>query len=385
MAITYTAAVNIITVTGYTSGTPCTFLDIYNADVAGAWGVVTRQCTNQYCIQARLQIGDGSTATWFADENQQIIIPTGVITGGGWVSWCSKKANANFRLGKCTNTTKKLTEAGCHIWITRDAAGSLTILDGENSSGNVEIYGSQIYFSQGAQQCRFYRCQNGKFWGNNFDHKIQIASATGLDVYNNDYFNVYSGLFAVGGTFDLLRFYRTIYITNLDGTTASNITIKNVIAVENTYVARGFNTAKNLYMINFDVETWAFTYSSYTGKFYRQYEFDLKVIDKDNAAINAATVKIWDKDSNLIVDTTTNASGVIATQTITRGYYNQANGNTLQEASPHLIKIEKAGYTTYEADFTLEDKTDWLIALQTGVSAARQIHVPPIVNGVMIE
>lgn len=110
-----------------------------------------------------------------------------------------------------------------------------------------------------------------------------------------------------------------------------------------------------------------------------QYEFDLKVIDKDNVAINAATVKVWDKDSNLIVDTTTNASGVITTQTISRGYYNQANGNTLQEKSPHLIKIEKAGYTTYEADFTLDDKTNWLIALQP----AGLLRNPPMTGGMV--
>ena len=380
MAITYNAGTNTITVTGYTEGTPCTFLDIYNADVSGAWGKVTRQCTNQYCIQAKLQIGDGSTATWFADENQQIVIPTGVVTGSGWGVLWVKKANANFRLGKCTNATKQLTESGCQIWVTRDTAGAMSILDGENSSGNVEVYSSQIYFGQAAQKGRFYRCVNGKFWGNNFDNKVQIASATGLDVYNNDHFNEYSGLYAVGGVFDLLRFYKTTYITNLDPTLSADVTIKNVVAKENTYVARGYSTAYNLTMINFDVETWAFTYSSYTGKFYRQYEFDLKVIDKDNVAINGATVKIWDKDSNLVVDTTTNASGVIATQTITRGYYNQANSNTLQEASPHLIKIEKAGYTTYEADFTLEDKTDWLIALQVSGGLLRN---PPMTGGMV--
>ena len=34
-----------------------------------------------------------------------------------------------------------------------------------------------------------------------------------------------------------------------------------------------------------------------------------------------------------------------------------------------IIKIEKAGYTTYEADFTLDAKKDWLVALQVGVAS----------------
>lgn len=42
MAITYGAPSNIITVTGYTEGTPCTFLDIYNVDKAGTLSLHAR-------------------------------------------------------------------------------------------------------------------------------------------------------------------------------------------------------------------------------------------------------------------------------------------------------------------------------------------------------
>jgi len=131
----------------------------------------------------------------------------------------------------------------------------------------------------------------------------------------------------------------------------------------------GYAITNSNYVINYDTDAWNIDWwgADGGGKIYRQYEFDLKVIDKDNIPINTATVKICDKDRNLIVETTTTASGVIATQSISRGYYDQANGDTLQEASPHLIKIEKAGYTTYEADFTLDAQKDWLIALQTTI------------------
>ena len=39
MPITYDAVTDTITVTGYTKATPCTFPDIFKADVAGGWGV----------------------------------------------------------------------------------------------------------------------------------------------------------------------------------------------------------------------------------------------------------------------------------------------------------------------------------------------------------
>ena len=42
MAITYSSATNTITVTAYTSGTPCNFTDLYNADKAGTLSLHAR-------------------------------------------------------------------------------------------------------------------------------------------------------------------------------------------------------------------------------------------------------------------------------------------------------------------------------------------------------
>jgi hypothetical protein len=38
----------------------------------------------------------------------------------------------------------------------------------------------------------------------------------------------------------------------------------------------------------------------------------------------------------------TSGSGDIATQTVSRGYYDQAHGNTLQDYGPHTLTISKA-------------------------------------------
>lgn len=349
MAITYNAGTDTITVTGYTEAVPCTFNDIALADMAGAWGQVSWSYGFRYAINCKLTIGDGTTATWFADENQQIIIPSGIVTGGGWGVWCNKKANANIRLGKCTNSTKKIVKNGCQIWITRDATGGLTVIDGENSSGQIEIYASQIYLGQTGCQARFYRCQNGKFWGNNFDINTQIANATGVDVYNINYFNSHSCLASVTGTFDLIRIYKTVYVTNIDQNTVANVTLTNLVVKENTYVARGYNTARNIYLIDCDIENWTFSYSSYSGRFYRQYTLNIKVIEEDSGRtpIGGATVKIWDLGGNLVTTALTYASGKILQQTLNFGYYNQAGGDTPVMQTPHKIEISKPGYETF--------------------------------------
>lgn len=380
MAITYNAGTNIITITGYTSGTPCTFLDIYNADVAGGWGVVTRQCLNQYCIDAKIDFGDGSTATYFADINKMIIIPHG-YSSVAWV-WTVKN-NTNVRLGTLIDATTKTTRDGCIIISIDTTSGTYGVFYGEDGSNRtLELYNTRIDLPYIPSTANRYSIR--QFSGTTKIYNF-VSLSQGYYLQNADIYDVVmgTGKYAlermVNCTFDRLFLHNctTAALLAYD----SGINVKNVIAKNNTNLFRDYHSATDSYLINVDSDAWTFNFiNAYTAKVYRQYKFDLKVIDKDNAAINGATVKIWDKDSNLIVDTTTNASGVIATQTITRGYYNKTNGDTLQEASPHLIKIEKASYTTYEADFTLDAKKDWLIALQVGGGLMRN----PSLTGGMV-
>jgi len=48
---------------------------------------------------------------------------------------------------------------------------------------------------------------------------------------------------------------------------------------------------------------------------------------------------------------------------VSRGYYDQAHGNTLQDYGPHTLTITKAGYQTYVKKFVLSAKTSWEIKL----------------------
>jgi hypothetical protein len=56
-------------------------------------------------------------------------------------------------------------------------------------------------------------------------------------------------------------------------------------------------------------------------------------------------------------------NGNIATQTVSRGYYDQPHGNTLQDYGPHTLTIIKAGYQTYIRKFTLMAGTAWEVKL----------------------
>ena len=140
-------------------------------------------------------------------------------------------------------------------------------------------------------------------------------------------------------------------------------TVANAVLRNNTSMMRLISTSVDSNLINIDSDAWTFEYyGTCTGKIYRRNEIDLKVTGKDNNAINGATATVKDKDGNTIFSVSTNGSGDIATQTVTRGYHDQAHGNTLQDYGPHTLTVSKAGYQTY-VKFVLGAKTAWEIKL----------------------
>ena len=143
MPITYNSGTDIIQVTGYSLATPCNFTDIYNADVVGSWGQVTRQCTDQFCFNCGLQIGDGSTATWFADTNKSVEFNVfNVLSWStGYYAAMTAEANANVRIGEIMDTTNKMGYRGCFLYF--NSTGSFFGIIAR-ASGNLEMYGSVL-------------------------------------------------------------------------------------------------------------------------------------------------------------------------------------------------------------------------------------------------
>lgn len=366
MAITYNAGTNTITVTGYTKATPCTFLDIYNANIAGGWGVVTRQCINQFCFDARIHVGDGSTVTWFADESQ-LIVYTDAAISAHYQSLLTTPTNGtgHCRLGRCIDATKKTTGFGCMI-VGQEPIYWNQPVGGEypNHAANIELYG-----------CSFYAIDPST--GDPFigyidpTSKIYDCLLSGVSTYlvNADFNNVLVSSSPAdafqypSGTFNKISAVECTYgVIYIGGAATSDLTVKNPYGRNNGAI-RLRSTSYDLMAINADFDAWSFAFHLYTGKCYRQYEFYLKVQDKDETPINEAVVKIWDKNNNLVANTTTGATGTIATQTLNYGYYNQAGGDTPTMQTPHTIQISKAGYETYKKKWTIDEKIDWRIRL----------------------
>ena len=374
MPITYDIGTNTITVTGYTGDIPCTFEDIYQADLAGGWGVVSRQ-GNQFLFDCYLTIGDGSTETWFADTGKQVMLNDGVLTAN-YQTWVLVKAEAHFRLGTLIDAEKKTTRDGVGLF-SGDTSYYHNLLNAEGNA-EVKVYSGFVMRVYAGGRATHFNITYGEIY-NTFFCSVNIKSLY-VDIFNvqiMDPSTAYGTLGDPRGTIEQIKLIIGKYA--IAGGAWQSHTIKNAKIRYHTYVFSAYYSP-DCYFINFETNTWKFTWAGTSeGKMYRQYEFGLRVTDKDNNPISGATVTLKDKNGNQVFQVSTGADGRISTQTVSRGYYDQSHGDTLQEYSPHTLTIEKAGYQTYEKKFTLEAKTSWEIKLAKAVGVFLDFG-RPVVN-----
>ena len=357
--IEYVSSSNTMTVIGDatcgdSSGNACDFTDIYNADVAGGWGMVLRQGTNQFKINCKLRVGNSSTNTWFADNNKQVeFSPVGIYAQPLTVT-----SNANFRLGTVIDANKYTTKNGCSLSV----GFYFYFIDAQNAD-SFEIYSSDLKSTTGVYAPDVRVPFGSKIWNSIFSDAYPMGNS--VDIRNvveyagNNYASTQCNV-----TSDNWVIHQSK--NGIVGFGNYGFAVRNIKLIDSTkdFFFSGLTT--DCYAINTECD-WLVSWSGVcTRDFYRQNTFDLKVTDEYGNNINGASVNMWDKDGTLIVDTAT-AAGVIAEQTLTRGYYDQANGSILQDASPHTLTISQPGYQTYTEIFTM-DKINWTVALSPETS-----------------
>jgi hypothetical protein len=361
MAITYNAGTNTITVVGG----PYNFTDVYNADVAGGWGVSHLQGTAQFLFDAKIVVGDGTTPTTFSDAGKQIVFSDGVLSANTekFIYVCN---NATFTLGTLADAATKRTRDGCSLF-SFDTTYYGYLVGPQSNSALIYLYGCNLYSPTMEAWWQAVNAYNINCNGRAYPH---ISVYTIAQDYNNV---IISGEGTTGTSFGIRRPRSTTQLNNIFILVNSSKiwfqtyagTVKNVWFRGPSITVRVESTNVDCYVVNADDGgvAWTFSWVTSTGRVFRQYEFDLNVTDKDGNSISGATVTLKDKNGTVVFSVSTAADGTIATQTISRGYYDQAHGNTLQEYSPHTLTITKTGYQTYSKKFALSAKTNWDVKL----------------------
>lgn len=326
-------------------------------------GVVWKQSSTQFVFDCKIVVGDGSTATYFTDTNKQVKFN---IAGLGTPAILVKNS-ATFTCGVLIDSTLKTTKYGVSFIIHMDYYGN-GFIQGETTSSSIYLYGcfaigegDGTYFEPEAIVCggKTVKIYDGTF---SYVRNLGRSLPSTADLNRNTVsYAEKIGEGSLGTTLD------TKIATSVDiwvFSYGTSVTVKNLISYNSTNGFAPYQTTVDHYLINVVPDVWKFLWNtSPNSKVFRQYEFDLAVTDAAGNPVQDATVSLKDKNGAQIFSATTDVNGRIATQTVTRGYYQQSTGDTLQDSSPHTLKIEKAGYQNYAKKFTLQEKTKWEIKL----------------------
>lgn len=367
MGITYDAGTNTITVTGFSESSPCTFEDIYQADVDNGWGVVHKQNEYQYQIDAKLRIGDGSTETWFKDIKRHVVITP--ATGDAFFV----ANNATFQLGEIDEHNNPLN--GCCLVIP-NYEGDTPFYGYDN--GAWRLYDSEIYYpaflylwSRGAVPptheiigCRFIKFMGMRIAGENsvvkdcvFHAESETWSMIGL---------TFKGQLAEVSNIHSYKMMYGVYWSpqyGLSDATITGLKIRNCQYAIRVYGEYG---DYSLYLIDADIDNWTIKWenmSTDANKIYRQYTFKVRAVDKDGNPISGAVVEVWDKFNNKVVTAMTDSNGDIVPQIVTYGHYAYPTGNTINPHGPHTVRITKHGYRTVEFVLNIDRRMDLVIPL----------------------
>ena len=362
MAITYNAPSNIITLDGANT---YNFTDIFNADVAGGWGVVFLQGTTQFLLDCALIIGDGTNATVLSDVLKHVTFSATSVSAHGQ-NLMLVKNHATVTFGVVIDASTRRTKDGCDI-LFNNANNYISIRSIRGEAGStVYLYSTAfrvVRTWEGSYSTLISAITTFRAWNCLFE-ATTLHTIADADLYRITQYKSVYGLALITTSYanDLvlsdnninLQLYGT-YATTLKNITCKNPTTQQIMA---------WIISTDNYLINPNLDVWTFNWNGVsTAKVYRQYEFDLTVTDQTGVALSGATVTLNDKDGNVVFTDTTDAFGQIATKTVSRGYYDQAHGDTLQDYSPHTIIVSKTGYITISTIFTFDKYLDWRIPL----------------------
>jgi len=372
-SITYDSGSNTIiivgdSVCGNSSSNPCTFEDIYQADVSNGWGVVSKQGNNQYEFRCKLQIGDGTNETWLVDANKMI---SHTIDD----DFIYIPAHGHFRCGIVVDEANRITKDGCCIYTNSSNKNIIKFANG----GIVELYSTTISAESETKFLSDSSDSGYKIWNCNFIRVKGDATSTST-IPDVDFYRVNWQSAEVGPTFTHTNYSNDILISDckyaISCSFQTPVTIKNYRVVGETYSFLIWTLDADLYAINIDCKwniLWLTTNAP--GKIYRQYTFNLKVVDAEGNPIPDARVKIWNNAGNLVVNETTDSNGRIPEQILTYGYYDEDHGSTPVMITPHTIRIYHQDYPPKEFQFVADEPIDWTISLKDRPKSSGIIQV----------
>lgn len=330
----------VLTLTGSATGDRYSIVDLYNADVAGGWGVIKKLDAHTYLVNCYVKM----QSQFWNDTFKNIIWADGYDASSADMKFGSI-SGSNRTSGTCNIiiTSQWLSGAGCNV-LNAYRTNFLYVYPFENGTS---LGLTSLTWSSGVIQ----DCTCEKFRG------FTPFSATNCILKNFTY-SGYDNAFGTGqASFINVRMLQGSRAWQTSGT--SSIYGKGVfIDGGNAILWIGLNNTVNL--VDSQFVNVGSVNSNATGSVLNdKISFNLNVVDNNQVAVSGANVKIYDNSATLVVNVDTAASGSIAEQEITRRQYTVTNltVNGPFNKYPFTIVVSKTGYETYT------EKVSYLLSL----------------------
>ena len=320
------------------------------------WGVVWNSGTASYQCDAILEIGDGSTATFFKTIRE-------VFIGVNFKVFDA----ATFQSGELSANNAGYD--GSSIILTPTA--QLDFINAGATTANISIYASSISIKSN-YATRFYQ-GNAVSVFDSLINSNSIANSTVTVLFGG---MANCTLKRVGVTNFYALYFSSITATSIEnlyslysyrgiGVLGGTGTVRNLYLIDPTSVDVRLQIG-TLYLIDTNKANLTLSYSS-TNKLYEEFSVNLKIVDSAGAAIESATTRLIDKNSTEAFSVSTDANGEIVEQIIV---YRYLTGTTSTVYSPHVLTVSKAGYQTLIIPaITIDAPIDWTVELQPAGTA----------------
>ena len=336
----------------YEVGDPCTFEKMYQADVAGGWGVVTKVGTF-YNIDCNLRIDD-----YFVDTNKAVAVK-------GLTEF---RAAANVTFG--TKTSGYLTKDGILFRATFPSANALYHFY-TRASANVSIY-SSIFQADYKQNCQL-QGNNVTIYNSQFDGFTTVSPrATTADLFNMTVTDCsyFEGSFGQNATATDIKMLNCSYVFYSIPAFGYEITVRGLYT-ESTSLMQVWST--NIYHLvdcTLGNRTVYWTGSSVDNhRIYIEYTFGLTVVDVTGTAIDGATVTIVDVNGDAVTGSpfTTDVNGEIDAGDLLQYEikHKVGSGTGIGSAytdetlfTPHTVTITATGYSPRTIKYTMDRKRE---------------------------
>ncbi len=325
--------------------------------IQNQWGAISTTGVNQYVLHSYISL---ETGTYLRAEDAYITFDSRIVSSNG-VNII--KGGGVIVLGRAEDPILKTSSHGCTLY----APPTVYYFNWINTGG--AYFYSCVFAAEGSVHAIVYAniIWNTEARGSGFSG---FRTAWNCDFYNVTCLGTYYGMYlyadvAYGHENNITLIGNTYAIRNYANGQGNGLTLSNIYARNNTYLFcnQAVTVPISQYLINVDADYWTFDWQSSFNTVYRQYTYDVKVVDGNGNPISGANVTLLDNQGE-VFSKLTNVTGLLPTTAVSRGYYNSTGGDKMYDLAPFTLVVTAPGYSTSTTEVSFIEPTSSVVVLQ---------------------